>query len=161
MKPLTKTIIAAASIALIGLAAFGKKKYDSAVSVLYNLSFKLKNLSNINFSLPMVTFYANIEVYNPTSTEFTASFGNMVAIREVRIYDYKNTYLGYANGFVSHIELPANTKTLLPKMKFNVDVFKLMGNVTSNITSYINYDFTMLKYEIDIEAFGKIITLEA
>jgi hypothetical protein len=161
MKPLTRNLIIVASLGLLGIAAYGKKKYDEAVSVLGNLSFSITKISKVSFSLPFVYFDAVIKVDNPTNINFGASLTNQIVVKEVRVYDLKNVYLGKANPNLSNIQLPADTTTELPKMKFIVDITKLFSEITSNIALYLNYDFSALKYEIDVEAFGKIITLEA
>jgi hypothetical protein len=161
MKTTTKYLIGA-GLLLAGVSSyFGKQKLNAANEVLSNLQIKIKAISNFRFTLQNLSFKLRLEILNPTNIDFGATLTSKISIKTVRIFSPEGNFLAVANPNISNIDLPSNTSSELTVENVNLDINNALNELGNNITSYLQSDYTRLKYKIDIAAFGKIITLDA
>ncbi|MGE5943663.1 MAG: hypothetical protein ACM31G_04910, partial [Flavobacteriales bacterium] len=59
-----------------------------------------------------------------------------------------------AQGNINSLNLPANSTIALPELKFDVKTAIVAQEALND------FDMNTLKYKIDVEAFGNIITLD-
>lgn len=156
-----KKILVIGGIVLGSFLLFGYKKYDEAKKVIESLDFKIKDISRVRIGLKNISFDTVITLINPTAINFGATASSYIAIKEIRVYSPSGVYLGKAQSTIYEINLPARSSTDLPKISFNLSSAKALQEFLSNSQMYLNQDFSQLKYKIDIDAFGNIITLEA
>lgn len=140
---------------------FGYRKFDEAKKVLEYLDFNIKSVSNVKIGLSSVSFDTVITLINPTTLNFGATASSYIAIREIRVYSPSGVYLGKAQSNIHEINLPARTQVDLPKINFSLSSIKALNEFLNNSEMYLNQDFSKLKYKIDVNAFGNVITLDA
>lgn len=157
----TKRIFTIAAIIAGTLAFFSFKKYKQAKEVIDNLKISIKKIQNIKFGFPTTRFDAVISIFNPTNIDFGATLASRVVITQIQVFTSDNILIGKANTNIFEVQLPANTTIDLQPITFNVDVKKAFGEFFSNTTSFLQNDFSSLKYKIDVQVFGKNLTLEA
>lgn len=156
-----KNILIPIGIGLGALALFGYKKGSDVSKILDNMEFEIANISNFGLALPNITFMANIKVINNSDVNFGANLSSRISIRQIRVYNQQGVYIGQADTNLYQIEIAAFSTTLLPKMRFVIDPIKALGEVSSNLQTYIQGDYSRLNYEIDVNILGKTVTLEA
>lgn len=156
-----KKALIVGGIVLGSFLVFGYRKYDQAKQVLDSLDFDIKSVSRIKIGLLNVSFDTVITLINPTSVNFGATASSHIAIKEVRVYSPSGVYLGKAQSNIYEIDLPARSQVDLPSISFNLSSIKTLSELLNNTELYLNQDFTKLKYKIDVNAFGNIITLDA
>lgn len=156
-----KKILLISGAVLGSLVFLGYRKFDQAKEVISNLEFQIKKLSNVKIGLSRISFDAVISLVNPTNINFGATATSFIMIKEIRVYSQKNQLLGKAESSIYKIDLPANSVMDLPNIRFNLTTMKALEELLTNSESYFNHDFSNLKYQIDVEAFGNIYTLNA
>lgn len=139
----------------------GYRKYSQAKEVLNHLEFKIKKISNVKIGLSHFKFDLVFSLINPTNINFGATATSFIAIKEIRVYSQTHQLLGKAESNIYKIDLPANSVMDLPQIRFNLTTMKAFEEFLKHSTAYMNQDFSNLNYEIDVEAFGNIITLNA
>src|SRR5690606_37805011 len=93
----SKKILTIAGIALAGMVLFGAKKYSEGREVLSNLEFFPKTFSNFRVTLNKIYFDVVLSVTNTTNIDFGATATSKIAIKQVRVYTRKGTYIGKAD----------------------------------------------------------------
>ncbi|WP_323027997.1 hypothetical protein [Gelidibacter japonicus] len=156
-----KKALVIGGIVLGSFLLFGYKKYDEAKKVIESLDFSIQDISHIRISLKKISFDMVIRLVNPTPIDFGATASSYISIQEIRVYSQKGEYLGVAKSNIHQIQLPAHSQFDLPKISINLDSIKALQEFMNNPAMYINKDFSQLKYQIDISAFGNVITLDA
>ncbi|MGE5944593.1 MAG: hypothetical protein ACM31G_09665, partial [Flavobacteriales bacterium] len=126
MKPVRKSsnkkklVLGIAAISVISLAWFGKKKYDTAKEVIFNLIPGIKNVSRIRIGWTNSSFNAILTLTNPTNIDFGATLPSKIAVRQVKVYGKTGQHIGTAQGNINSLNLPANSTIALPELKFDV-----------------------------------------
>lgn len=155
-----KKAIAFGVIGLIGLFAFGSKKVSDISQIASQLQVKIKGIKDIKFSIPNVNFKIKLNIINPTDLDFSAALGSGIIIKRIRVYSGSNIFLGDAILNASNIEIPAKSIYVLDNVHTEIDIREIGNEFFENINNYVGNDFSRLNYKIDVEVFGKIITLD-
>ncbi len=149
------------SIFIGGLFVFGQRKYKTALYVMNHIKLGIKKVSNFKFSLRDVKFNAVLTLQNQTNIDFGATISSKIVIKTIKVYNANGTYLGKANTDIYKINLPSKQTIELPEATFSFDLGHAFNEFVSNHQNYLNNDFSQLKYKIDVEVFGNLLTLEA
>lgn len=150
-----KNILIVTAIAFGGLWLFGQKKLNTAKEVMDHIKVGVKSISNIKFSLKEISFNAVLTLHNQTKIDFGATLTSKIIIKQIRVYTTNGQYLGKADVNIYKLDLPANTVVELPNIPFRVATEKALETLANNV------DLSTLKYKIDVEVFGNILTLDA
>ncbi len=159
MKKVTKIVLASGLI-LAGVTWYGRKKYIAAKKVLSQLQLGVNKIKNFNFDFPNIKFDIDLALKNPTSIDFGATLTSSINIRKVRIFDDRGNPLGVADANIYKINLPATSQSIINIQNVVVNLSNLLNDLEVNINNYMANDFSSLKFKIDVEAFGKMITLD-
>ena len=154
-----KNIIMYSGIGLIGLALFGRKKLNDVSTVLSKLQAKIVGVSNIRFGLPYVRFNLTLRITNPTEINFNANVSSNIKIKNIRVYSDNGFLLGNSVVNVSNISLPEYSSININNVETEINLEQIGTEFFNNIDNYLANDFSKLKYKIDVEVLGKIITL--
>ena len=157
----TIKIVAISALLFAGVSYYGRKKYIEANEVLSQLKVSIGKLSNFSFKLPNVSFTLKLKILNPTNIDFGATVSSKISIKKIRLFTQANVFLAEANTNISNIDLPAQTNSDFIIDNVQINLTKAFEELGSNLQSYISSDYSNLKYKIDIDAFGKMITLDA
>lgn len=157
-----RNILVFGAIALATASFFSIRKYNAAKTVVENLKVKIFSISNVNFQLPDVSFDVVLEIINPTNIDFGATLSSKITISSLRAISSNGLLIGEANSNLYSIQLPANSSVNLPKINVKIDGENMLQNVLDSFI-YQNQSnvFQDLKFEIDLNVFGKKITLLA
>lgn len=161
MKSKTKKVLAITGATLIGLAFLAKKKVTDMSTVIENLQFAIKQISDIKLNGFNLSFSAILNLHNTTNIDFGATLSSKIIVKEIRVYSSQKVFLGKAVTNISSIVIPANTVSEISRISFNLLLENSLNEFLNNFGAFLNNDFSSLIYEIDIEAFGKTFTLEA
>lgn len=156
-----KKALIVGGIVLGSFLIFGYKKLDEAKKVLEFLDFSIKKVSKVKVGLKNISFSTVIELVNPTAIDFGATASSFIALKEIRVYSPRGVYMGRAETNLYQIKLPARSKVELEEISFNIESKKALNEFLSFPEILLNNDFGKLKYKIDINAFGNIITIDA
>lgn len=155
----TKSVLGIASVIFGGFLLYGYQKYNDAVAILDNVKLNVKSISSVKLGIPLMSFNAVFTLQNKTNIDFGATLSSKITIKQVRIFTQDDVYLGYATTEIFKIDLPAMQTIELPEMLVKVDTGKTFEEFINNAGAYLNSDFSRLKYKIDVEVFGNVITL--
>lgn len=159
---ISKKTLLITGASLFGIAVLqGFKKFNTAKEVMKHIKIGVGKISNIKLGFSKSTFDLVLTITNTTNIDFGATLTSFITIRQVRVYAQNDILIGRGNTAINSIALPANTSIELPKINIEVDTLKTLGEITTNFSAFTNQDFSHLKYKVDIEAFGNIITLES
>lgn len=158
----SKLVIAASVLSLAVLAVFSRKKLIAAKEVISNLKVDVHSVSNINWQFPNVFFDAILKITNPTNIDFGATLTSKIKIKKVRAFTSAGVFLGEAQTNLYSIDLPANSYTMLPSANVQVEGLNMIENTLNNLILQDNNNFfNGIKFKVDIEVFGKTLTLDA
>lgn len=157
----TKKALITLGLLATGLLVFGTKKYSQAKEVLNNLKVGIKKISNVRLTFESINFDATLTIKNTTNIDFGATLTSKIVIKQIRVYSPKGVYLGKANTNIFEIDLPANQTIELPNINFQIDLTQALNEFGANFQNYISGNFNQLTFEIDIEAFGNLITINS
>lgn len=161
MKANNKVLILGAGIGLTALAFFGKKKYLEAVSVINNLEFSIRNISNIRLSLQNIKFDGTLKIINPTNINFGATTASIVKLKEVRAFAVRSgVFLGKANTELFAVDLPASSTVDIPNIPFHFDLIPVLQELGTNYQTILQNPMEYIFFEVDLQAFGNVITIE-
>lgn len=160
----TKAGIALGLLSLFGLFAF-KGKVDDLTNVAKQLKFDVEGVNSISFGLPKIFFNLRLEIVNPTEVDFFASLSSNIVLKSIRAYSVNGVFLGEAALNLTSIEIPAQGSTIINSVPGEVDLQRIINEYLNNFADTLNADYnTILKqltYKLDIEVFGKNVTLTA
>jgi len=156
-----KKILTIAVIGIGGLMLFGFKKYNTAKEVLNNIEVGVKSISSIKISFKEIKFNAVLTLKNLTNIDFGATLTSKIIVKQIRVYNKENQYIGKAETVFYELDLPANSTVELPEVKVNLDLDKALNEFLNNPDTYLNQDFSNLNFKIDVEVFGNLLTLTA
>jgi hypothetical protein len=162
-KKSKKKALIIGGLSIAAFALFSRKKFAAAQQVLGNLQVEIHNISNINFQLPNVFFDAVIKLTNPTNIDFGATTASKITVKQIRAYTNQGVLVGTANTNVYSLDLPANSSTLLPTANVQVRGLDLLESTFQNLlgSNQASNLISQFNFEIDIQVFGKTITLKA
>tara|TARA_B100000929_G_scaffold108284_1_gene85835 strand:+ start:814 stop:1281 length:468 start_codon:yes stop_codon:yes gene_type:complete len=141
----------------LGAWYFGKDKVQGYSKALDNISFNLKNTSNLNFDgNGGMQIDVSVEVVNPTTTNLSIP-GKMINIKKIDFSTPSGKYLGTAFPNVNNIALPANSKQVIPNIPVQVAISDALSNFMEVIEVFS--DTSKLRITTTIEAFGKEFTI--
>lgn len=159
-----KAGIALGLLSLFGLFAF-KGKVDDLTNVAKQLKFEVEGINSINFSLPKIFFNLRLKVINPTEIDFFASLSSSIILKNIRAYSANGVFLGEATLNLTSIEIPAQDSTIINSVPGEVDLQRIVNEYLNNFADTLNADYNnilkQLTYKLDIEVFGKNVTLTA
>lgn len=160
MSSKTKKVLTVAAIAFSGFLLFSFKKLNTAQEVMNNIKVGIKNIANLKLSWQEISFNTVFTLQNLTNIDFGATLTSKIIIKQIRVYSDTGVYLGKADTNIYQLDLPSKQIVELPEAKFTLDINKAFDEFISNADAYLSQDFSKLKFKIDIEVFGNIITLE-
>lgn len=131
------------------------------MDVAENLTFGFADVAGIKLALPNIKFKAKFTVTNNTNIPFGANLSSKIALRQIRVYNRQGQFLGTADTNFYQIDLPPFTTVELPWFEITADALKTFLEIGGNVTSYMNGDYSNLIYQIDVNIFGKTVTLDA
>jgi hypothetical protein len=158
---MSKKLLTYFGIAAIGVYLFGEKKFKEAKTVMDNIKLELSSISNIKFNLPRIKFDAVLLLKNPTNIDFGATLSSKIIVKEIRIYSVSRQYLGKGNTNIFEIQLPPNSSVELPKLSLELEAETAIDDILSNLISYMDNALNSLVFEIDVQAFGNVFTINA
>lgn len=163
-KSKKKIVFVASALSLAAFAIYSRKKFTEATKVVNNLKVDVSSVNNVNWQFPNVFFDAVLKISNPTNIDFGATLTSKIIIKKIRAYTSNGVLLGTAQTNVYSIDLPANSSTNLPSANVQVEGNNLLENSLNNLISGESsqiLDVSGIKFKIDLEVFGKTITLDA
>lgn len=147
--------------AFAGLAFLGVKKYKQAQELLRNLQVEISSISDLKINSKNISLNAVLKLQNNTNVDFGATLTSLIKVKTVKVYNVDGLYLGQAEVNISSISIPNNSFTNLPEIPFEFSLGNAGAEFFNNITNYLNKDFSRLKFKLEIEAFGSVITIKA
>lgn len=155
-----KKAVIIGGIVLASFVMFGYKKFDTAKKVLANLDFSIHSISKFRLGVSKISFDAVISLINPTNLDFGATTSSYITLKEVRVYSSTGQYLGKAASNFYQIKLPANSQVNLDPINFSLNSFAAISEFLGNADMYLAQDFSRLKFQVSVDAFGQMITID-
>lgn len=152
-------------IALAAMSWYSQKKYKEAVTVLDTLTFSISKISNIKLvdvisTKPRLKFDAIFSIKNNSNFDFGATLSSKIVVKQIRVFTNDDIFLAAGDLELFQVNLPAGKTMALPQITFYAYVKDLLKVIGSNYEQIINGDISNLRFEIDINAFGKVLTVD-
>lgn len=128
MKPVTKTILITAGIALLAGAAFAVKKVKMLQAVFDRMTIKPQNISGTKIGLMQLDFKLDIKITNPTPEAFSVSGASLAILKSIRLYR-KGKFLGKADLNLRELEIQPRSSYVLKHIPFSVTAAAVLENL--------------------------------
>lgn len=154
MKPLTKNIVIAGVLLLIGGLLIASEKVNKLIAIFEKMSITPASLPRkIVFSEPneilvpqRVSFLIDLKITNPDFESFTASGFGVAKLKSVDIY-LKDALIGTATVNLEDIDIPAQAVYILKDLPVHGNTLSIL----SNANSFANLTLADLKFIATIE----------
>lgn len=143
------------------IAAFGYKKTLDAKQVLDSLVVRIADIKNVRIINGGLLVDLKVELQNLSIASFSAQFGSLLLIKEIRIYNLDGFLLGKTTVNISSIDIPANSSIYLDNLQTKIILKDAASEFFTNFNTLVAKDFSTLTYQIDIEVLGRIFTINA
>ena len=161
-----RKVLVFSGLAVSGVVYFGKKKYNEAKNVLSQVKPQIIDIKNFSPGLNKSSLTLLIRLNNTTNYNFGFTTSSQLQLKAIRIYNRKNgVLLGSGKVNLFKLDLPAKGYYDLPPLNIDLKVgdtilfFIKHSNVLISNDTQAKID--LFSYEIDVQVFNSIHTLQA